>query len=228
MFKRFAPVLLVLLLLVGAAVLVIDRGLPDIVRLQGGAVSPTSEAAFESWLAKEADRATEFREFEAFLVSEGVGNVVPAWQLTRVDAFYAGRCEISPFAIPPENLWQNIVPALRLVREEVIGTVGPVRVLSSYRTPELNACARGAGRSKHLSFSALDLATVDGRRGETLYRDLCLMHEQAGHSSRMGLGAYYDFNEPEYGGGRFHIDAEGYRDWGRSYTAQSSPCGRFR
>lgn len=53
------------------------------------------------------------------------------------------------------------------------------------------------------------------------------MHDAAGPGSRMGLGAYYDSVEGEYSGGRFHIDGEGYRDWGRSYTSDSSPCGKL-
>ena len=186
-----------------------------------------SQMAFDGWLAEEPERGTRFANFTAFLAEEGVADVVEPWQLMRIDAFYAERCDLEPFTIPPEELWPNVVPALRLVRDEVVPAVGPVQVLSSYRTPELNVCARGASRSNHLEFSALDLATVPRRRGEALYRELCAMHEAAGPASRMGLGAYYDPSDEGFAGGRFHVDGEGYRSWGRGYSSASSPCRGF-
>jgi len=186
-----------------------------------------SKAAFDRWLAQEPERAQAFARFEAFLAQEDVAAVVEPWQLARIDAFFARECEVEPFLIPPEESWPNVVPALRLVRDEVVPAVEPVQVLSSYRTPELNVCAGGAGRSNHLDFSAVDLATSPRRGGEQLYRELCAMHADAGPPSRMGLGAYYDMGEGDYSGGRFHIDAQGYRTWGRSYSSASSPCGRF-
>ncbi|MBH5321874.1 hypothetical protein I5L03_04680 [Erythrobacter sp. JGD-13] len=186
-----------------------------------------SELAFQSWLEEDPARGKQFARFTAFLAEEGVADVVEPWQLMRIDSYYARECEVEPFTIPPEELWPNVLPALRLVRDEVVPTVGPVSVLSSYRTPELNACARGASRSNHLDFSALDLATEPRRRGEGLYRELCTMHDAAGPESRMGLGAYYDPADEGFAGGRFHVDGEGYRSWGRSYTSASSPCRSF-
>ena len=226
--RRIARPFIGLLLLVALALLFFERGIPELARLPGAPVFPTSEAAFDRWLAEDPDRAPRFRELQAFLQAEGVGNVVPVWQLTRVDAFYAARCGIVPFALPPEDLWDNIVAPLRSVERHVVPAVGPVQVLSSYRTPEVNACARGASRSRHLDFAALDLATQDRQRGEDLYRTLCAMHAEEGRAARMGLGAYFDPDEPSFGGGRFHIDAGGYRSWGRGYSAASSPCPRLR
>lgn len=193
------------------------------------AIDPASKSAFEQWLDQEPERGANFVAFERFLVGQGVADVVPPWQLARVDRFYAERCELPIWRLPPRDLWQNIVPALRLVEKEVEPVVGEVAVQSSYRTPELNACAGGASRSRHLQFQALDLRLVDPPADrDALYRELCAMHSAAGPTSRMGLGAYYDFNDDGFNrGGRFHIDGEGYRTWGRSYTSGSSPCGRF-
>ncbi|MEL7738381.1 D-Ala-D-Ala carboxypeptidase family metallohydrolase [Citromicrobium bathyomarinum] len=190
-----------------------------------------SRTAFDRWLEEgpedEPDRAERYARFSAFLAEEGVGDVIEPWQLSRLDAYVAERCETDVFAIPPEDLWPNIVPALRLVRDEVVPALGPVTVLSSWRNPATNVCAGGASRSNHLQFAALDLATQPRRTDASLYRDLCAMHDAAGRASPMGLGAYYDPVEGEYSGGRFHIDAQGYRDWGRQYTSASSPCGTF-
>lgn len=101
----------------------------------------SSKSAFDAWLADDVTRSERFARFEAFLREEGVADVVEPWQLARIDAFFARKCEVEPFTIPPEQLWPNVLPALRLVRDEVILAVGPVVVLSSYRTPALNACA---------------------------------------------------------------------------------------
>lgn len=182
------------------------------------------EQAFNHWLEADPSRASRFAAFEAFVLNAGVGQVVPAWQLAQVDAQYAERCDLDPFAIPPEEQWPNVVPALQLVRDEVIPAVGPVEVLSSFRSQAINTCARGASGSKHLSFAALDLATVPRRREAELFRELCAMQRAAGSDSPMGLGAYINLSEPERASGRFHIDAEGFRTWGPDYSARSNPC----
>lgn len=223
MLRRVASPVIWLLLLFGVALVVIEK-LPEIIRMPGQLLSPTSRSAFNGWLTADPERGARFTEFEAFLAEEGVAGVVPAWQLTRIDAHYAQRCNLPVFRIPPRELWSNAVPALQLVRDTVEPRIGPVQVLSSWRTPELNVCARGASGSNHLDFSALDLATEDRRRGAEFYDELCAMQDAAGPSSRMGLGAYFDPNEPDNAGGRFHIDAGGYRSWGRSYSSASSPC----
>jgi hypothetical protein len=200
----------------------------DLLRLPVGALDPTSQAAFERWLEEEPGRAQHFADFEQFLGDRGVASVVPAWQLARVDEEYARSCNMSVWILPPRELWPNVVPALRLVRDHVEPAMGEVEVQSSYRSPELNACAGGASNSRHMSFQALDLWLAEPREDlDALYRELCAMQEAAGPDSRMGLGAYYDPSDPDYNPeGRFHIDGAGYRSWGRSYTSASSICPR--
>lgn len=212
--------------LLGAALLYV-AWINDLLRLPGS-VDPTSRAAFESWLAEEPDRAQEYAAFEDYLEEQGVSDVLPPWQLARVDLEYARRCNLGVWRLPPEDLWPNIVPALRLVRDHVEPEFGEVEVQSSYRSPELNVCAGGAARSRHISFEALDLLLVNRRSDlEAFYQELCAMQERAGPESRMGLGAYYDGSDPLYNRkGRFHIDAAGYRSWGRSYTRATSMCPR--
>ena len=212
-----------LLLLLALVLIAIERG-PELLRIPGAMLDPTSRAAFDNWQDEDSQRAEEHAALAQFLEDRGVGQVVPVWQLARIDAHYASRCELPIFRIPPRELWGNIVPALRLVRDVVKPEVGEVAVLSSYRTPELNTCARGASRSNHLRFAALDLVTVDRQSGAEFYQQLCAMQDATGSASRLGLGAYYDASRPNYAGGRFHIDADGYRSWGRSYTSASSPC----
>lgn len=215
------------LLLAGGLLLVLWQR--DILRTPTAMLDPSSEAAFEVWVEQDAERRVAFQQLQGFLREQGVEDVVSAWQLARIDRFYAQRCDLPLWRLPPPELWSNIVPALRLVRDHVEPAVGEVVVHSSFRTPELNACAGGASRSRHLDFEAVDLRLAQPRADLTgLYRDLCAMHEAAGAQSRMGLGAYFDFTDDGFNrGGRFHIDAAGYRSWGRSYTSATSPCGRF-
>lgn len=184
----------------------------------------SSQAAFERWLAAEPEGSATFARFERFLQAEGVGDVVPNWQLLRVDATFAARCELGHFAMPPEDLWPRIVPALRLVRDRVEPQVGEIEVLSAFRSPAINDCVNGAGGSKHLAFAALDLATLDRQRNADFFASLCAMQRRAGPASRMGLGAYFDPAKPDRSRGRFHIDGEGFRNWGFDYTSRSSPC----
>lgn len=183
------------------------------------------EEAFRQWLEGDPDRALAFAEFERFLKREGVGDVVPAWQLTRVDMARAAGCALGEFTIPPSDSWSEVVPTLELVDSVIIPAVGEVEVLSALRTPEANQCAGGASRSKHLTFEALDLRALSIENREALFETLCETWRATAPESRMGLGAYYDPSDPPYNPiGRFHIDAGGYRSWGRSYSSDTSPC----
>ena len=186
---------------------------------------PYSEAAFRRWLAADAGRTAQYENLVRFLSNRGVGDVVPAWQLTRTDANYAARCGLGAFELPPETKWPAIVPTLRLVREEVIPAVGPVEVFASNRSDALNTCVHGANGSRHLAFAAVDLVAPGYEDKRALFSDLCAMHRRAGPRKSMGLGAYYDPAKPRPSRrGRFLIDASGYRTWGFDYTRKSSGC----
>jgi len=184
-----------------------------------------SKASFDRWLAEGEGRKTEFDRFEAFLARRGVKDVVPAWQLMRTDSNYAWRCGLGAFQMPPEAKWPAIVPALRLVRDEVIPVVGRVEVSSAYRSDELNDCVNGAKGSRHLAFEAVDLVAPEQADKPRMYAELCAMHRRVGAQSSMGLGAYYDPGKPATNQkGRFHIDGSGFRTWGFDYTRKSSAC----
>ena len=74
--------------------------------------------------------------------------------------------------------------------------------------------------------AAFDLLAVDRPDDHAqFYGTLCAMQSRAGQGSAMGLGAYFDGSDPFYNpNARFHIDGAGFRSWGRSYTAATSPC----
>jgi hypothetical protein len=183
-----------------------------------------SKAAFDDWLAEDDHRAA-FAEFTDYLGKQGVGDVVPAWQLTRTDSTGRVTCERPQFLVPPREKWRRIVPVLRLLRDRIEPLVGQVEVLSSYRTTDFNTCIGGSGGSKHLGFEALDLIAPQADDNRALFAALCKFHRERGARYDMGLGAYFDVErEGKNRNGRFHIDVSGYRSWGFSYHKDSSAC----
>ena len=184
-----------------------------------------SQASFDRWLAEDPGRRDAFTEFDRLLTKQGVSGIVPSWQLLRTDVNDRIGCLRPAFLLPERKMWGNIVPTLRLLKQHVIPVIGPVEVVSSFRTVAFNACVNGAGQSRHLSFSAIDLVARSERSNRELFQALCALHDKLGPASRFGLGAYFD---PKSDGqnrhGRFHVDATGYRTWGFSKRAGSSGC----
>lgn len=202
---------------------------PEQIERLGEIARPANDRAmFESWLAADPDRQKEFVRFETYLANLGVVDVVPAWQLTRIDGSVADHCAGGPFAIPPERLWGNVVPVLRFVQARVVPAVGRVEVASAWRSPRANNCSRGASRSKHLSFAGIDFVAPGLPDNRALFTRLCALHARHGPQGRIGLGAYFDPDKPARNyRGRFHIDASGYRSWGSDYHAGSSACAKL-
>jgi hypothetical protein len=183
-------------------------------------LAPDSEAAFERWLGVDAERTEAFRRFEAMLGEAGVADVVPNYQLWRVDRLRP-ECANEAFVAPPEDNWANIIPALRFLRDHVKPAVGGLEVVSAHRDASFNACVGGASRSAHRSFQALDLVPADGRVGRAeLIAALCPIHVREGPRRRVGLGIYQ--------ARRFHIDVRGYRGWGADHRSATFPCATAR
>lgn len=177
---------------------------------------PTDQRAFENWLAADPSRLPALARFEVMLEREGVANVLPARELWLTDRL-APECVVEPFVVPPENYWPHIVPTLRFLRDYVKPAIGDVSVASGYRDPAFNACVRGARRSAHRGFHALDLVPRDPLVTRArLVETLCPLHAREGARFDIGLGIY--------DARRFHIDATRYRRWGADFRAASSPC----
>jgi Peptidase M15 len=181
---------------------------------------------FAAWLAANPDQATQFDDLRAYLTREGVADVLPLWQLVQTETpEAAAKCEIVAYAVPPRDMWPSIVPTLRLVKQEIIPLLGPVKVLSSFRTNEANKCSEGAPESPHKRYSALDLAMVDPMPQNEMFAKLCKHWYQLSPRWGYGLGAYYVRGYPTYNEeGRFHVDTLGRRTWGHSYGAYTSYC----
>lgn len=225
--RRFIAILISFLFIVG-----IYLGVTNFTSWDDDYDGPTAGRAFEEWLNDEnhdsSSRRESFAEFQLFLEREGVDKVVPNWQLWRADADFARRCGVESFAVPPRKYWPQIVPTLKVLRAEVIPVTGPLMVVSGYRSPEINECVKGASRSKHLTFAALDLIAINMTSPEQLFSDLCVLQGKVGSEKAMGLGAYYDPELPFRGSGRFHIDTKGFRTWGFDYSSKSNPCPHLR
>jgi uncharacterized protein YcbK (DUF882 family) len=88
---------------------------------------------------------------------------------------------------PPQRLWKNIVPTLRVVDELRASFGKPCRILSSYRSPAYNKAVGGAAQSQHLDFNALDI-TFDGVSPQQVY-DRLIEWRKAGQFTG-GLGLY--------------------------------------
>jgi Peptidase M15 len=146
---------------------------------------------------------------------EGVDHIIPLHQLLRSDVKWE-KCGAEPFSVPPRKLWLNIVPTLRTIRDDVVPRVGPVEALSVFRTNQINKCIRGAHKSYHMRFHAIDMQPTNSIPRDEMVSKLCGLHRRKGNALQIGLGIY--------GGKRFHIDTAGYRAWGHDHKAASSPC----
>lgn len=171
-------------------------------------------ADYQVWIAKR-DHERMARKLETYLNQQGVGGIFPLQQLLRSDTGWK-KCGAEPFAVPPETMWPNIVPTLRIIRDKVVPRLGVVEALSVFRSPEINRCIKGASQSYHMQFRAIDMRPAASVTREQLILKMCSLQYREGRALNMGLGIY--------GGTRFHVDAAGYRRWGDDHHSESSPC----
>ncbi|WP_226664369.1 D-Ala-D-Ala carboxypeptidase family metallohydrolase [Microbulbifer aggregans] len=175
---------------------------PDVpLNIKGYAAA--SAAAFDKFL-NEGDNRAHFDRLAHFLSINEVGDVIPPFQLMRQGSDWK-KIDEPPFAIPPEENWETMVDTLKTLKEFVIPEVGPVVILSGWRTSSYNAKAGGARTSKHMHFCGLDMVPEDEYTRKQLLPKLRRIHKNHGRKWNMGLGIY--------SGIRFHVDTCGYRRW---------------
>ena len=173
------------------------------------------EPGYRAWVAADPSRPVYVMAFNNYLVTYGVGGVVPIWQLLRTASHWE-RCRAQPFEVPPTGAWPNIVAALRYIGQYVEPGVGEVEVVSVYRNPVLNACAGGAPESTHKTMGAVDMVPLSPITREALMTRLCGIHRESGPRNFVGLGLYK--------GLRFHIDARKFREWGMAGARGGFGC----
>lgn len=177
---------------------------------------------YNSWIAV-SDNLRQVREYEIFLQQNNVGNIIPSYELLRSARDWQ-KCGHSEYAVPPQELWQNQVPTLKIFKYLIASKVlTDFTVTSVYRDLALNRCAGGAASSRHVMNSAIDFRigpeypqAVDYIQIEDTKFRLCRFWHQYGQSLNMGLGLYAS--------GQIHIDTQGYRTWGPDTSRHSSMC----
>lgn len=174
------------------------------------------EAEYRAWLAANPQMQGQIMSFEAWQEAAGVRGVLPTWQILRTASMWR-ECGGQPFEVPPFTLWPGLTMTLRYIRDWVKPALGDVDAVSGYRNPILNRCARGAERSAHVDYFALDLVPRVPLPRRELFARLCAMHARSGRAYGAGLG-FYAFQ-------RFHIDTRSYRRWGAAGpNGNESPC----
>jgi hypothetical protein len=174
---------------------------------------------FEAWARGTPANVKVLGAFRDYLAAQGLETVVPMWQLVRTSSSWH-ECGAQPFEVPPPDKWGGIVKTLKFVRDDVIPSVGKVETLSAYRNGELNACSKGAPKSAHREFLALDLTPANKNlERSTMIRSVCKAHARDGQTYDVGLGFYT--------GRRFHVDSSGFRKWGPDGKGATSPCVNY-
>lgn len=176
----------------------------------GPSPAPADAAArFAAW---RAPHEAELAALQAHLAKRGVDGVMPLHALLRTSRRWK-VCGHAEFSIPPRAHWDHIVPTLRVVRElRDAGVLDPALGRSGWRAPEVNACAGGSARSRHLGFQAIDFDLPDASRVQRL----CRFWRQRGPTLGLGLGFY----APTL----IHLDTTGHRTWGSDHRRGTSLC----
>ena len=174
------------------------------------------DSLFQEWIKKQ-----NIKEVQAYqqLLNSQIKQPPSLFELTFNDHPPSKECVYSQFSLPPRSQWQNIIKPLKIIRrlqaEKIITTY---QVISLYRDKTVNTCIRGAKGSKHLKNAAIDiqLAKSSIHTNEDIEKIMCGFWHQNGAALNMGLGIY--------GNNKYHIDAQGFRSWGKNYKSSSSPC----
>lgn len=93
---------------------------------------------------------------------------------------------------PPEELWPNIVPTVRVLEALRTRLGKPIILHSVYRSPAYNRAIGGATGSMHMQFRAVDFHIVDANSGPADWAATLRSMRSAG-VFRGGIGAYATF-----------------------------------
>lgn len=158
---------------------------------------------FQNFLRRDDHRA-RFASFSDFLRSHGVDDAVETHTLLRQGATWL-EVDEPAYALPPQKYWPNMVATLKLLRDQVVPAVGPVEILSGYRTDNYNRKHNESASAQHRDFCGLDLVPKSNIGRKELVEELRSLHARLAPESDLGLGIYDDV--------LFHMDSCGYRIW---------------
>lgn len=184
--------------------------------------SSSGSMDFNNWLNSNTYRSQQVANFQRYLSSQiGAQNVPPLSELLTTARSW-NKCGYEPYQLPPQDLWSNIVPTLRLYSELKNQGILPAstEIRSVYRSPGLNDCAGGAGGSKHMTAGAIDIWVPEYENNlwelSKVQDGLCQFWLYQGERDNFGLGLYST--------GAIHLDTQGYRKWGFNHASSSSAC----
>lgn len=177
---------------------------------------------FNSWLNSNRYRAQQIANYQRYLGSQiGAQNVPPMEQLLTTARSW-DKCGYEPYQLPPQELWSNIVPTLRLYSHLKNQGILPAstEIRSVYRDAGLNDCAGGASSSKHMTAGAVDIWVPEYEANQwrlnSMQDSLCQFWQYQGGTHDFGLGLYAT--------GAMHLDTQGYRKWGFEHASRGSAC----
>ncbi len=181
-----------------------------------------SSMDFNSWLNSNRYRAQQIASYQRYLSAQvGAQNVPPMEQLLTTARSW-DKCGYEPYQLPPQELWSNIVPTLRLYTNLKSQGILPAsaEIRSVYRSPGLNDCAGGASSSKHMTAGAIDIWVPEYENNQwrlnNMQDGLCQFWQYQGGTYDFGLGLYAT--------GAIHLDTQGFRKWGFNNASSSSSC----
>jgi uncharacterized protein YcbK (DUF882 family) len=132
------------------------------------------------------------RDFDAYLKGHGITRFTAA-ELCPVGRVAGGVT----LQAPPCELWDRIIPTLRIMQEAREHYGRPMTVTSGYRSLAYNRAIGSTDGSLHVQFRACDVS-MQGITPRQL-RDWFDLHAESG---KLGLGLYNTF---------VHIDTRGTR-----------------
>lgn len=195
---------------------------PELVIEQNTRLHAAPPASYTQWLNQGAHRQQVTRYYN-YLIRHDASHAAPMFELLKSARDWQ-RCGREPYAVPSSELWDNLLPTLKVLQQlQDQKILNNIEVTSVYRDAELNQCANGSPGSKHVHNSALDFRigseTPDIGELEKIARakdQLCKYWQTHGQRLNMGLGVYAS--------GQIHIDTQGFRTWGPDHTHNSSIC----
>lgn len=200
----------------------VQKQLPPVLTTETTIWHKVEPENYRQWL-KQGSHQQEVNEYYSYLQQHHANLSAPMFELLRSARDWE-RCGSQPYAIPPRELWDNLLPTLQVLenlRQKKI--LDDIEVTSVYRDPTLNECANGSPGSKHVHNAALDFRIGnetpdigDLEKIATAKSKLCHFWAERGSQYNMGLGVYAS--------GQIHIDTQGYRTWGPDRTRYSSIC----
>lgn len=186
-----------------------------------GKIKPQPED-YIAWLAIGEHRQS-VQAYKQFLQKNGLATLIPDHELLRSARDWQ-KCGVEPYAVPPREIWSNIVPTLNILKALVDdGVINDFEVTSAYRALSLNRCAGGADASRHVFNAALDFrigpeqpSDLDQFNIQQSKTKICQFWATKGQALKMGLGVYAS--------GQIHIDSQGFRSWGPDHHYRTSIC----